>query len=444
MLQRMTSTPPTRIVHLGLGAFSRSHTAWYTQHADDSSLWGISAYTGRNRTLPEELRRQDGLYSLIERGADGDVVEQIASVVSARSGADVSHMVADLAARSTSIVTLTITEAGYFVGSSGQLDLEHTSMQADLRLLKAGPDSREHEALQTSPGKILSGLLERHRTGGGAITLLSCDNLPANGEKLCSAVSQLAEIVAPHATTWLEDHVAFASSSVDRITPRVDLEELRVLESRYGHAPVVAEPFRDWVIQGDFPAGRPAWEAAGARFTNDLRPWESKKLWMLNGAHTLLACLGQLRGHSTVAQAIMDPVCRAAVQELWDEAGHNLEESLQAVEYAEALLTRFENPRIEHRLEQIAADTPLKLQVRVAPVAALERQAGRSGAAAAKAIAAWVVAARRGLVPGRVGQLESMVPEVLPGELLGDLDFLARVAAQVEVLESNIFRNRLP
>jgi fructuronate reductase len=154
---------------------------------------------------------------------------------------------------------------------------------------------------------------------------------------------------------------------------------------------VVAEPFSSWVLSGDFPAGRPRWEDAGALFVEDIEPYENRKLWLLNGAHSLLAYAGQLRGHATVAEALADRECLRAVEAFWDEAEANLPGAeLQVPAYREALLARFSNARIAHNLAQIALDGSTKLRMRAVPVLQAERAAGRTGAAAALMIASWM------------------------------------------------------
>ncbi|WP_345800119.1 mannitol dehydrogenase family protein [Microbacterium sp. AZCO] len=385
---RSRPAPPARIVHLGLGAFSRSHTAWYTAHAADAHEWGMVGYTGRSRDLADALSAQDGVYTLIERSAEGDRAEVIESIVRTAPGGDVAGLVADLASPETAIVTLTITEAGYRTRSDGTADAGDPLVAADLAAL--ADVAAGGVRVETALGRLVLGLDARRRAGAGPLALVSCDNLSDNGGLLRRGILALCESL-PETAAWIASNVSFVSSSVDRITPRLDPDEMQRLEERYGdRAPVVAEPFSDWVLSGAFPAGRPAWETAGARFTDDLEPWESRKLWMLNGAHTLLANLGPLRGHETVAQAMADPVCRDAVEALWDEASRHLPAELETDAYRRALIERFENPRIVHTLAQIALDTPRKLGLRIAPVAERERADGRDAAACAFAFGAWI------------------------------------------------------
>lgn len=384
---RALAAPPVRIVHLGLGAFHRSHQAWYTAHAADAHEWGIAAYSGRSAALAEALTAQDGLYTLVVRSPEHDRAERIGSIVRAHGGSEFERLIADVSAPTTAIMSLTITEAAY----------SSKETESDLPALRSLADGAEPAQLhpRTALGKAVVSLEARRRAAGGPIALMSCDNLPDNGGALRAAVSSLAQAV-PGLGEWIETRVSFVSSSVDRITPRLSKEEAAELEECYGdRAPVVAEPFSDWVIAGDFPSGRPRWETAGARFTDDLEPWEARKLWLLNGAHSLLAALGRLRGHRTVAEAIADPECLWAVEQYWDEACAHLPVGLALQEYRSALLTRFRNPRIQHHLAQIALDADTKMRVRIAPVAERERRSGRSAAACARVIAAWMSAERR-------------------------------------------------
>ncbi|WP_427173434.1 mannitol dehydrogenase family protein [Arthrobacter sp. 92] len=379
---------PVRIVHLGLGAFHRSHQAWYTQHASDAVDWGIAAFTGRRPDAATVLAAQDGLYTLIERSSDGDSFEVIGSIVEAVDGADVGRLVELVAAPRTSVVTLTITEAAYRLGADGRLDISAGDIAADLAVLSSA------EGTPTTPlGRLVFALAERRRAGSGAIAVVSCDNLAENGSVARQALLGMAEAWDAGVAEWIGRNVSFVSTSVDRITPRTTpADTAEVLEScgYRDSSPVVAEPFRDWVLCGDFPAGRPHWEDAGAVFVADIEPYENRKLWLLNGAHSLLAYAGLVRGHSTVAEALADQVCLDAVESFWDEASAHLDgEGLHVPEYRRALLDRFGNSRIAHHLTQIAMDGTTKLRMRALPVLRAERAAGRSGEGSARLLAAW-------------------------------------------------------
>ncbi|MCT9627183.1 mannitol dehydrogenase family protein [Pseudarthrobacter equi] len=380
--------PPVRIVHLGLGAFHRSHQAWYTQQAGDAGDWGIAAFTGRRPDAALALAEQDGLYTVVERADAGDSFSVVGSIVEAVDGADVKRLVELVASPAIAVVTLTITEAAYRIGTDGQLDRTASDVAADLSLLGS---------LQGEPatplGRLVLGLAARRAAGAGPLAVVCCDNLSNNGTVAHNAVTGLAAAWDADLAEWIDDTISFVSTSVDRITPRTTDADVRAVEAACGYrdnSPVVAEPFSNWVLSGEFPAGRPRWEDAGAVFVTDIEPYENRKLWLLNGAHSLLAYGGQLRGHSTVAEALADPECLQAVEAFWDEAEANLPGGLQIPAYRAALLARFSNARIAHNLGQIAMDGSTKLRMRAIPVLQAERAAGRSGAAAALMIAAWM------------------------------------------------------
>jgi fructuronate reductase len=241
-------------------------------------------------------------------------------------------------------------------------------------------------------------LAGRRAAGAGPLAVVCCDNLSHNGAVAHNALVGMAAAWDQGLAEWIDGTISFVSTSVDRITPRTTEADLAAVQAARGYrdnSPVVAEPFSNWVLSGDFPAGRPRWGDAGAVFVDDIEPYENRKLWLLNGAHSLLAYAGQLRGHSTVAQALADPACLRAVEEFWDEAEANLAGAegaaadLQIPAYRAALQTRFSNARIAHHLAQIAMDGSTKLRMRAVPVLLAERAAGRSGAAAALMVAAW-------------------------------------------------------
>ena len=383
---------PVRIVHLGLGAFHRSHEAWYTQHAGDGPEWGIAAFTGRRPDAALALAAQDGLFTLIERSGHGDSFEVIGSIAEAVDGADVGRLRDMVSAPETAVVTLTITEAAYGLDSNGRFDASAPWFAGDLMLLASGAGTGG--TLATPLGRLVSALAGRKEAAAGPIAVVSCDNLSGNGEVAQRAIMGLAEAWDGELARWIGANVSFVSTSVDRITPRTTEADIAQVQDSCGYrdsSPVVAEPFRDWVISGNFPKGRPRWEDAGAVLVDHIEPYENRKLWLLNGAHSLLAYAGQLRGHTTVAEALEDQLCRDAVEAFWDEASEHLPgENLRVPEYREALRARFGNGRIAHHLSQIAADGSTKLRMRALPVLTAERSLGRSGAGSAMMLAAWI------------------------------------------------------
>ncbi|WP_104043145.1 mannitol dehydrogenase family protein [Arthrobacter sp. ZGTC412] len=382
--------PPVRIVHLGLGAFHRSHQAWYTSQASDAAEWGIASFTGRRPDAALALAEQDGLFTLVERADSGDTFAVVGSIVEPADGADVQRLAELVSAPATAVVTLTVTEAAYRLGADGQLDTAASDVVSDLALLASGSGNPS-----TPLGRLVFALAARRTAGAGPLAVVCCDNLADNGMVARKAVTGLAAAWDAELAAWVAANVSFVSTSVDRITPRTTDADIAAVEAACGYrdnSPVVAEPFTNWVLSGDFPAGRPRWEAAGAVFVDHIEPYENRKLWLLNGAHSLLAYAGQLRGHTTVAQALADPQCLNAVESFWDEAEANLSggADLQIPAYRAALLARFGNARIAHHLAQIAMDGSTKLRMRAVPVLLAERAQGRSGAASALMIAAWI------------------------------------------------------
>lgn len=405
-LARTRPRPPVRHVHLGLGSFFRAHQAWYTHHAPDGADWGIAAWTGRRPDLARTLEAQDALYTLGVRGPDGDRFEVVESLAEARAADDHASWLRHLADPDVALVTSTVTEAGYALRADGGLDLDRADVRSDLEALRAS-----HAApVRTAPARLVAGLAARRRADGGPLTLVPCDNLPGNGAAVARVVRDLAEALDPALAAWVEAHVTSVTTMVDRITPEPTADDVaRVRAAGLDDAaPVVTEPFSEWVLAGTFAAGRPRWDAAGARVVDDVEPYEHRKLWLLNGAHSLLAYAGLARGHATVAEAIADETCRAWVEEWWDEASAHVPlPASDVAAYRAALLERFANPRIRHRLDQIATDGSLKLAVRVLPTLRAERERGRLGAGASRVLAAWVHHLR-GPLPVRDAQAEAV------------------------------------
>ena len=389
-LSRTAPAPPVRIVHLGLGNFFRAHQAWYTAAAPDAADWGIAAFTGRSTALADALSGQDGLYTLVVRAAHGDTCAVVGSVVAAHPGTDLDTWYDHLAQPEVCIVTLTVTEAGYLRGPDGGLDATRPDVGSDLAALRSGPRA----TVATVPARLVAGLAARRAADAGPLTVVPCDNLPDNGAVTARVVTDLATILDPALAGWIGANVSFVTTMVDRITPATTADDIRSvaeLTGRADAAPVVTEPYSDWVLGGDFPGGRPAWDSAGARFVADVTPYERRKLWLLNGGHSLLAYAGIARGHETVEQAVTDPYCRRVLEQWWDEAAPHLPLPADQISaYRSALIERWSNPRIQHRLAQIAADGSLKLPVRILPVLRAERAAGRMPAGAVGVVAAWI------------------------------------------------------
>ncbi|GIF00878.1 mannitol dehydrogenase family protein [Paractinoplanes rishiriensis] len=444
-LSRTAAAPPVRMVHLGLGNFFRAHQARYTAASPDAGEWGIAAFTGRSSALADALTAQQGRYTLVTRAADGDTCEVIDSVVAAHPGTDLDTWYDYLTRPEVRIVTLTVTEAAYLRGPDGGLDATRTDVRTDLAAMRSDPRA----AVATVPARLAAGLSARRAAGAGPITVVSCDNLPDNGAVTARVVADLAGLLDPTLPGWVRDTVSFVTTMVDRITPATTEDDIRSVAEQTGladAAPVVTEPYSEWVLSGEFPVGRPAWEAAGARFVTDVIPYERRKLWLLNGGHSLLAYAGSARGHDTVAQAVADPHCRRWLQQWWDEAARHLRlPDDEVTAYRTALLERWSNARIQHRLAQIAADGSLKLPVRILPVLRAERAAGRMPTGAVRALAAWIAHLRGtgapvndaaadavlGAAGGRPAEATGRVLALLDADLATDDALLAELAGMV-------------
>jgi fructuronate reductase len=381
--------PPVRVLHLGLGAFFRAHQAWYTGAAPDAAEWGIAAFTGRSRTLADELAGQDGLYTLVVRGPQRDEMSVQWAVTEALPGTDLSAWCAFLERPEVALVTLTVTEAAYLRSRDGGLDVERADVHADIAAIRSGTGP-----VTTVPGRLVAGLAARRAAAAGPLAVVSCDNVPENGPGTARVVTDLAEAAQPALVDWIRDNVSFVTTMVDRITPHTTPEDVRAVAEQTGWAdaaPVVTEPFTEWVLSGDFPAGRPAWDAAGARFVDDVHPYETRKLLLLNGGHSLLAYAGSARGHETIADAMADPACRQWLEQWWDDAAPHVPlPSADVSAYRAALTERFANPRIRHLLAQITPDGSTKLPIRLLPVLRAERKAGRMPAGGVRMLAAWI------------------------------------------------------
>ena len=270
----------------------------------------------------------------------------------------------------------------------------------------------------------------RRAADAGPLTVVPCDNLPENGRVAATVVGDFAELLDPSLTEWITGNVSFVTTMVDRITPATaddDLAAAAQLTGLTDAAPVVTEPFSEWVLCGEFPGGRPRWEAAGARFVPDIVPFEERKLWLLNGGHSLLAYAGSARGHTTIAEAMDDPACRVWLDQWWDEAARHLTlPSVEVADYRSALVERFTNARIRHLLMQIASDGSQKIPVRVLPVIRRERLAGRLPGGAIRVVAAWILHLRGAGAPVKdpASQLTELASGPLAEAVFRIIDFL--------------------
>ena len=343
------------IVHFGIGAFHRAHQAWYTDLAMDAGCrdWAITGVSLRSAEVAEQMNPQQGIYTVTQRSAEGAQTRLIGAVrevlVAPYEG---EAVIALLAAPTTHIASFTITEKGYCRAAGGALD-------HDL----AGELSVYHY--------LAAGLRRRHDAGLPGLTLLCCDNLADNGAQLARLMGEYLGRHDPGLLGWFGAECTCPSTMVDRIVPATtaaDREAIaETLDGLGDHAAVMTEPFSQWVIEDRFAGPRPRWEAVGAELVSDVAPYETAKLRMLNGAHSALAYLGLERGHVFVHEAVGDPELRALAERLMrDEAAASLipAPGQDLAAYGDALIARFANPALEHRLIQIAMDGSQKIPQR--------------------------------------------------------------------------------
>ncbi len=382
----------TGILHLGLGAFHRAHMAWYTQHAMKAEAdlsWGIHGVSFRSDSIKTQLMSQDSLYSLLSRENDEQGLEIIGSV------RDVSFLPDDrdsilqcFSDPSLRIVSLTITEKGYCHDpASGELDPMHPGIRRDMS---------DPTQPTTAIGLLAEGIRLRSQTCHAPLTVLSCDNLPSNGKTLARVLAGYVAAVYPELGPYVDNQVSFPCSLVDRIVPATKEEDRAAVAELLGVedlAPVIAERFSQWVIEDDFPAGRPAWEQAGATMVDDVATHELLKLCLLNGPHSACAYLGYLAGFDTVAGLMQESCFPAFIERLAEQEiipGLALNADIDCRVYVHTVIGRFANHALQHSTWQIAMDGSQKLPQRLLGSAHRALQQGLPIAGLALAIAAWM------------------------------------------------------
>ena len=395
------------IVHLGIGAFHRAHQAVFTQAALAADpRWGICGVTQRSASVRDQLAPQDGLYAVLESGdgSGGESVsaEVVGTVREVLFALEQPELVRDrLADPGVGVVTLTVTEKGYRRDPAGGLDRSDPVVAADLASGIPG----------SAVGQLVRGLQARLIDNGAPVTVISCDNLVANGATLARLVTDFCQGL-PGAEggpllDWIHREVRFPSSMVDRIVPATTADDRSRAETLLGlhdAGLVVAEPFRQWVIEApagdpDEPWPLPAWELGGAILTDDVAPWEAAKLRLLNASHSLLAYAGALAGYATIGEAVHDDELRGLAQALMTQDARPTltpPPGLDLDAYCAEVLTRFANPALRHTTEQVAMDGSMKLPLRLLGTVRERLAAGGQPVWAALAVAAWMVYVARG------------------------------------------------
>ncbi len=370
------------IVHIGIGAFHRAHQAVYTDDAMRAGDrdWAIVGVSLRSADVAAQLNPQDGFYTVSARSVAGSELRLVGAVQQVLVASDNPQAVVDaIAAPTTHIVSFTVTEKGYLRRPDGSLDLAAAIGGSSLYRF------------------VAAGLAARKAAGLGGVTLLSCDNLASNGGVLRRLMREYLATCHPDLSAWFDSECTCPATMIDRIVPATTEADRAGVETALGardEGAVVTEGFSQWVIEDDFAGPRPRWENVGAEIVADVAPYETAKLRMLNGAHSALAYIGLGKGHEFVHQAIADPAIRPVIERLMlGEAAPTIDaapgQDLSA--YAAALLDRFANPALNHRLAQIAMDGSQKIQQRWLETLAWHQAHGTRCPSIEAAIVAWIV-----------------------------------------------------
>ena len=388
-----------RIVHLGLGVFSRAHLADYIRRLNKlrpNDPWLICGVSLRNPDVRNALKPQGSVYTIIERNGPRNnpddafvLCDSVCEVLF--SGDDVLAIQERLGAPETQIISITVTEKGYCRSTDGTLDIDNEEIAADISTLRQNPEM----VVKTLPGWVSQAIISRCKNDL-PITIISLDNLPDNGESLRKIISGMLRLVNEPTARWMDEgNVTFPSSVVDRIVPstsdgdRQDVVARLKLEDAW---PVATEPYTDWVLQDLFCTPQPNWAGVGVTVSADVGPFEETKLRLLNGPHSFIAYLGQLTDRETVADVVANKDNEEAVKRYMEEAQQTVStpENFDAAAYQDSILERFRNVALRHRTAQIAMDGSEKIPQRWLAVIEGLRQNGRPVRLLAGALALWM------------------------------------------------------
>ncbi len=349
------------IVHIGVGNFHRAHQAVYLNRLFELGEgwdWAIigAGLMPYDKAMRNRLAGQDWLTTVVELDPDGLSARVCGSMIDFID-IDPAILIDRLCRPDIRIASLTITEGGYFVDpNSGGFDTTHADIQADIEVARAGGTPA------TVFGVLVAALLRRRNEGTPPFTIMSCDNLPENGHVARQAVIGYARALSADAADWISENVAFPSGMVDCITPATGDRERSLVRETFGledAAPVVCEPFRQWVLEDSFPAGRPALEKVGVEFVEDVAPYELMKLRILNGGHAAIAYPGALLGHHFVHDAMADPLIRGYLEKLeQDEIIPTVPEigGVSFQDYLATVVKRFSNAAVGDTIPRLCLD----------------------------------------------------------------------------------------
>jgi mannitol 2-dehydrogenase len=381
------------IVHVGVGGFHRSHEAMYVDRllAAGHTDWGICGVGTQpfDRRMVEVLTAQDFLYTLVLKHPDGRVEPRVVGSIVEHLYApdDPEAVVERMAAPTTHVVSLTITEGGYLVDPvTGRFAPSQPAVLLDLQ-----PGA----VPSTVFGLVTEALVRRRERGLRPFTVLSCDNIQGNGHVAREAFSAFASLRDPELGAWVRSDVAFPSSMVDRITPVTSDEDKAALARDFGIEdgwPVVAEPFEQWVLEDDFSDGRPPWDEVGVQLVEDVAPYELMKLRLLNAGHQAIGYLGHLAGYRYTDEVCRDPdFARFLLAYMADEATPTLQPvpGVDLGAYRRTLLERFGNPHVRDTLARLCAETSDRIPTFLLPVVRDQLARGGDISRSALVVASW-------------------------------------------------------
>ncbi len=403
------------IVHIGVGGFHRAHQAVYLDELArrGSTDWGVLGVGLHSRAIGEVLAVQDRLWTVVERAADGDR----ATVVGALTGYlyapdDPEAVLTALTDERTRVVSLTITGTGYRVDAhTGEFDADDPHVARDLE----DPGNPE-----TVFGYLVEALDRRRLAGLTPFTVLSCDNMQSNGAAARTAVVSFARLRDDDLADWIDEHVAFPSSMVDRITPTTSPEDRDAVVAATGvddRWPVITEPFRQWVIEDSFCNGRPPLEEVGVQFVADVSPYETVKTRLLNAGHTAIAYLGYLAGYRTTDEVMGDAVFREFLTRLMaEEIAPSLPEvpGIDLAEYQATLLDRLSNPRMADQLARLSRRGSSKIPNYILPSARAAIDDHRPHQLLCLAVAGWLRFLRGSDYAGAEVPIQGPRPDLVP------------------------------
>lgn len=429
------------MAHIGVGAFHRCHQCEFTDDMLEKRFgpWGVVGINLRPPLLGQTLGAQDGLYSRTLRegeGAETRVIGAMKHLIDAGDAAGAEAAIAVLADPAIQVVTMTITEKAYYrVPSTGALDWDHPDIVRD-RVGDAPP--------ATVLGLLSRAFARRRDAGAGAFTVISCDNVPSNGELLSSVLRGFIAADASGLAAWVAANVAFPSTMVDRIVPAstpADVESASAALGLRDEAAVVGEPFRQWVIEDRFADARPPWDLAGAQFVSDVTPYELIKMRVLNAAQSTLSHLGAIVGHSYSFEAATDPVLARLIRRMLEqETASTLPQlpDMPVAPYIEMSMKRIRNTAIQHRCHQIGTDGSQKIVQRLVNPLRERLVKGQPVDLLALGVASWMAydlcgAKRFGARWMPDDPMASRVIDI-GGEFGGDFDELTRAMLGIEAI----------